>query len=85
MRHEIDLHGKRVQEKIDILKNRFNEYYLAIHHRRKALEEAKRRPPTEEPAALGSALRIPEKNLNDIEYEDVEVDLREQENISDFE
>lgn len=34
MRNEIDVHGKLLQEKIDILKNRFNEFYLTVHKRR---------------------------------------------------
>ena len=42
LRQDVDLHTRRIQEKIDIIKNRYNQYYLQYHpRRREEIERAK--------------------------------------------
>ena len=35
LRQDVELHTRRIQEKIDIIKNRYNQYYLKYHPRRR--------------------------------------------------
>ncbi len=35
LRQDVDMYTRRLQEKIDIIKNRYNQYYLELHPRRK--------------------------------------------------
>jgi hypothetical protein len=42
LRQDVDLHTRRIQEKIDVIKNRYNQYYLNYHpRRREEIERAK--------------------------------------------
>ncbi len=92
------MHSKRIAEKIEILKNRYNEFYLNVHPRRK-LEHEKAKIQEKEIEAMlltgsslhlktmvSSAKRIDETHsAKDIDYDLVEVDVREQDNTSDVE
>ncbi|TNV78592.1 hypothetical protein FGO68_gene13950 [Halteria grandinella] len=97
MRQDIDTYNKVLAEKIDLLKNRFNDFYLAVHPRRKddqqrlelikansvrGLSDTHRIMPN----LVNSASRVVEEsNQNDIDYLELDFDLREQENNSDLE
>ncbi len=83
------MHSKRIAEKIEILKNRFNEFYLNTHQRRKIeIEKAKAVEKEMEAmvatggsvhlkAMASSAKRADEGHSNkDIDYDMIELDVR---------
>ena len=98
LRQDVDLYTRRIQEKIDIIKNRYNQYYLSVHQRRREEQEKSRSSvidtsdntiPSLKALASTSAQRNFEDGLDatkDIDYFDpLDVDIREQDNNSDIE
>ena len=96
MRQDIDTYNKMLAEKIDLLKNRFTDFYLAVHPRRK--EDQQKLELIRNTSIRGDVLSrtlptlgtsasrvVEESNQNDIDYLELDVDLREQDNNSDLE